>query len=167
MNGNLTVNKRYLTVTTNDASKFPTDPDPTFTGSDNLLAADEAQITWVYAPVGYSGAEGTFIIAATASDPHNRLANYIRNNSYGTFTVSTSAGAPSTSQLPDSVQKTSQIVVPSIVTLPANILPAVPMAPVILIAQPAPVSGTGSSPSSSNIPAVTCGYLDPNCHIHF
>ncbi len=170
VNGNLTVARRALTVTTDDQAIYPGDPSPTFTGSNNLLAGDAALITWVYAPVGYSGGVGNYVISATATDVYNRLANYIRSNNYGTFAVSTTGVAPPPS-LPDSVQKTSQVIIPASVTS-VNILPPTATTPIILISQqpvPATTASTTSGGSTNNgpIPTATCGYLDPNCHIQF
>ncbi len=85
------VGQRALTVTTNNASKIASDPDPAFTGSDNLIAADAALVSWAYAPLGYAGAAGSYTIAATATDPSNRLANYTRTNNYGLLTVTPSS----------------------------------------------------------------------------
>ncbi|MFZ4540429.1 MAG: LamG-like jellyroll fold domain-containing protein [Rickettsiales bacterium] len=83
----ISVGQRALTVSTNNAHKTLADANPIFAGSNNLLPADSALISWAYAPIGYSGAQGSYTIAANATDPSNRLANYTRTNSYGLFTV--------------------------------------------------------------------------------
>lgn len=85
--GNLTVTPRALNVFTNNANKTVGNPNPPFTGGDNLIASDAAQITWNYAPVGFTGNVGSYVIAAVATDLNNRLANYIRINNYGLFDV--------------------------------------------------------------------------------
>lgn len=100
--GTLTINPRALTVITNSASKVLPAADPTFTGSDNLIAYDAALVSWAYAPVSYSGTAGTYTIAATATDPSSRLANYTRTNNYGLFTV-TGTSAATTSEIPTQV----------------------------------------------------------------
>lgn len=97
------INPRALSVVTNPQNRIDNAPEPTFTGSNNLLAADAALIVWTYAPIGYSGLLGTYTIGATASDPSNRLANYTRTNYYGTYTVTMNAPPPPTLVIPDSV----------------------------------------------------------------
>ncbi len=116
----ISVGQRALTVTTNNASKAFGAPDPTFTGSNNLLPADIPLISWAYAPVGYSGAQGTYTIAATATDPLSRLTNYIRTNSYGIFTVSQTAISQIPNQIISSVNFIPQFTFTQTVRIPTT-----------------------------------------------
>ena len=115
----ITINQRALTVTTNPATKIFGSADPAFTGSNNLLAADIPLISWAYAPIGYSAAQGSYTIAATATDVGNRLANYIRTNNYGVFTV----GSTAISQIPNQVVSSFSYT-PIFTTTQTFILPA-------------------------------------------
>ena len=83
----LSITPRALNVSTNSTSKILPAGDPAFTGSHNLTAFDAGQVSWVYAPVGYGGLDGTYTISATATDPSSRLSNYTRSNTYGSFVV--------------------------------------------------------------------------------
>lgn len=102
----LQILSRSLSVLTHSKSKTLPAADPTFTGSNNLTAYDAGLISWTYAPSGYTGAAGAYTITASATDALNRLANYTRVNSYGTFTVnpagSTGGGSGDTADLTDS-----------------------------------------------------------------
>jgi hypothetical protein len=88
----LTVNKAPLTVTPSPASKVYGAANPAFTGSITGLVAGDT-ITATYAagattttPVGvYSS--GVNAIAATLSDPGNKLGNYTLTQSLGTLTI--------------------------------------------------------------------------------
>jgi hypothetical protein len=88
----LTVNKAPLTVTPSPASKVYGTANPAFTGSITGLVAGDT-ITATYAsgattttPVGvYSS--GVNAIAATLSDPGNKLGNYTLTQSVGTLTI--------------------------------------------------------------------------------
>jgi hypothetical protein len=88
----LTVNKAPLTVTPNPASKVYGAANPAFTGSITGLVAGDT-ITATYAsgattttPVGvYSS--GVDAIAATLSDPGNKLGNYTLTQNVGTLTI--------------------------------------------------------------------------------
>ena len=90
----LAITARPLTVTTDSKSKIFGAADPFFTGSDNLTANDAALISWLYAPMAYGGAVGTYTIGATATDPSSRLSNYSRTNAYGNLTVNAVAAPP-------------------------------------------------------------------------
>jgi len=111
VSGNLRVDPRNLTVTTNTMRKNKGQPNPVFTGYNNLLSSDAALVTWDYAPIGYSDIVGTYSIGATATDPSNRLNNYSRTNDYGIFTV----GSPLASAIPAQVFS-SMSMTPSIST---------------------------------------------------
>ena len=117
-NGNLTVLRRSLTVTTDDKTMVADAPTPIFTGSNNLIVQDVPLINWTYAPVGYSGGAGSYLITATASDPQNRLANYNVTMVEGTLT--SSASAPSV-LIPSTVVMNSQM--PSSAGTPSTIPP--------------------------------------------
>jgi hypothetical protein len=88
----LTVNKAPLTVTPSPASKVYGAANPAFTGSITGLVAGDT-ITATYAsgattttPVGvYSS--GVDAIAATLSDPGNKLGNYTLTQNVGTLTI--------------------------------------------------------------------------------
>jgi hypothetical protein len=88
----LTVNKAPLTVTPNPASKVYGTANPAFTGSITGLVAGDT-ITATYASgattttaVGvYSS--GVDAIAATLSDPGNKLGNYTLTQNLGTLTI--------------------------------------------------------------------------------
>lgn len=106
--GNLTVTPLALVVSTVDAAKLTSQRDPTFSGYNDLLADDAAQISWTYTAAGYSGNAGTYSIIAVANDPNHRLANYTRTNQYGTFTVTLDVPPPpaiADAPLPDTVLK--------------------------------------------------------------
>ncbi len=83
----LTITPRALSVVTQSQSKAFGNPDPQFTGNHNLTAYDDALVSWVYAPLAYTGERGNYVIAATATDNANRLVNYSRTNNYGVMTV--------------------------------------------------------------------------------
>jgi hypothetical protein len=94
-----------LTVTTTSETITLGGPPPVFTGSNNLFAQDVPFISWSYAPVGYSGAVGSYPIDATATDPRDLLANYTVTTIEGNFSVLQSAAA----QIPDTVVVNSQL----------------------------------------------------------
>ena len=87
VSGNLTVLPRNLTVITDSQTIFAGVPNLVLTGSNDLIAQDVPLIGWSYVPVGYSGAPGSYLIGATASDPQNRLANYSITTIEGTLTA--------------------------------------------------------------------------------
>jgi hypothetical protein len=97
-----TISPRALTVVTVNQSATAGSAAPVFTGSNNLLASDAALISWLYAPLGSPTTVGSYSILATAVDAYNRLANYVRSNSYGLYTIT----PPTT--LPTTVTKVSQ-----------------------------------------------------------
>ena len=104
--GTLTVLRRSLTVTTDNKTMVAGAPTPVFTGSNNLIAQDVPLIDWTYAPIGYSGGAGSYLIAATASDQQNRLGNYNVTMVEGMLT--SSASAPSV-LIPSTVIMNSQM----------------------------------------------------------
>lgn len=85
--GDLIVLPRALAVITDNLNNAAGNSNPVFTGSHNLLSSDAALISWVYAPIGYNGDAGIYVIGATATDPTGRLNNYIRTNHYGLYNV--------------------------------------------------------------------------------
>ena len=80
-----------------------------------MLAGDAALISWVYAPAAYGGAAGSYTITASANDPGSRLANYLRSNTYGLFTVSGGIVpppppvVPPATVIPNTVTQNSQV----------------------------------------------------------
>jgi hypothetical protein len=89
----MTINQAVLTVTTNSRSKtygqVLTSAD--FSGSVSGNVSSDNIIIEGYNSTGSAGAAtvagGPYEIAATLSDPNNRLANYARQNSYSSLTV--------------------------------------------------------------------------------
>ncbi len=99
VSGDLTVQRRSLSVVVDNKSIFKGMVEPVFTGRNDLVAQDVSLITWAYAPKGYTGHSGMYVIEAFASDPLGRLANYIQTIHPGRYIVS---------QLPDTVMRNIQ-----------------------------------------------------------
>jgi hypothetical protein len=92
----LTVNKAPLTVTPNAASKVYGTANPAFTGSvTGLVAGDTITATYASGATTTTGvgvySTGVNAIAATLSDPGNRLGNYTLTQNLGTLTITQAA----------------------------------------------------------------------------